>query len=179
MNCIRTRTAVAMLAIITFVLLTPLASFAKQDPPLTSIEITVNGLGCSTPAGAGGFSVSSFTFGASNTATTTGGGAGAGKANVSDLQVTKAFNECSPALFGAVVTGKHFASAKLVHADGNGNPVLTVDLTDVLITSYQISGSAGPNVPMESVGFAYGKICITDAASGTKLCYDAAASKIS
>jgi type VI protein secretion system component Hcp len=156
----------------------PISSYAKQEPPNTTITVTVNNLGCSTSVGTNAFAATAFTFGASNSGTTsTGGGAGAGKANISDLNVSKAFNECSPAIFGAVVTGKHFPSVKLVHADANGNPVLTIELQEVLVSSYQIGGSAGPDVPIENVSFNFAKVCITDSATNTKLCYDAAAAK--
>lgn len=170
---------VAIALMIAVVFSTATISYAKQEPPNTTINVTVANLGCSTNAGTNAFAVSSFSFGASNTSTTTTGGGGAGKAQLTGLNVTKAFNECSPALFGAVVTGKHFPSLRLVHADANGNPVITIDLNDVLVSSYQISGNAGPDVPFESLSFSFEKICITDAASNTKLCYDVALSKIS
>lgn len=169
---------VAILLMIAIVFSTSTISYAKQEPPNTAINVVLNGLGCSTPGGTNAFAVSAFSFGATNTSTTIGGGGGAGKATVGGLNVAKAFNECSPALFGAVVTGKHFPSLRLVHADANGNPVITIDLNDVLVSSYQISGNAGPDVPFESLTFTFEKICITDAASNTKLCYDVAANKI-
>ena len=155
----------------------PTTSFAKQEPPNTTITVTVNQLGCSTAAGTNAFAATAFRFGATQSTTTSGGGSGTGKANVSNLNVAKAFNECSPALFGAVVTGRHFPSVKLVHADGNGNPVLTVDLQDVLVSSYQIGGSAGPDAPTENIAFAFAKICITENGTNAKLCWDAAANK--
>ena len=171
------RIAFAMALVIAVALSTPTISHAKQDPPNTTISVVMNGLGCSTPAGSNSFAVSSFSFGATNTSTTVGGGGGTGKAQVTGLNVTKAFNECSPALFGATMTGKHFPSLRLVHADATGNPVITIDLTDVLVSQYQIAGNAGPDVPYEALSFSFEKICITDAASGTKLCYDLATAK--
>jgi type VI secretion system secreted protein Hcp len=167
------------LLVFAFTLSNPSVSYAKQDVPNTSITVTVNQLNCSTGGGAGTFAVSAFSFGASNTGTTSGGGGGAGKANISDLNVSKAFNECSPAIFGGIVTGKHFPSVKLVHADANGNPVLTIELQDVLISSYSIGGTAGPDVPIENVSFNFVKICITDSATNTKLCWDQAQQKTS
>ena len=170
------RFAAIMMVIVLVFTTTPLS--AKQEAPNTTITVVLNGLGCSTAAGTNTFAANAFSFGATNTTTTTGGGGGAGKAQVGGLNINKAFNECSPALFGAVVTGKHYQSLRMVHADANGNPVITIDLDDVLVSSYQIAGTAGPDVPSESLSFSFGKICITDAASNTKLCYDVAANKI-
>lgn len=169
-------------ALLVFVLAltNPIRSYAKKEVevPNTSITVSIPQLGCSTTAGTGAFTVSAFSFGASQTTTTGTGGAGAGKPNVSSLNISKAFNECSPALFGALVAGRHYSSLRLVHADGNGNPVLTIDLSQVLVSSYQIAGSAGPDLPLESVSFAFAKICITDNATNTKMCYDASLSKV-
>jgi type VI secretion system secreted protein Hcp len=174
------RIVTVTLIVLALTLSTSTVSYAKQEPPSTSIAVSVNGLSCATPAGTGAFSVGAFSFGATQTGTTSGGGGGgAGKASVSELRVTKEFNECSPALFGGVVTGRHFPSARLVHSDANGNPVLTIDLTDVFISGFEISGAAGPNVPAESVSFGFRKVCITEAGTNTKLCYDAATNSVS
>jgi len=170
------RFAAIIMVIVLIFTTTPLS--AKQEPPNTTITVMLNGLGCSTAAGTNTFAANAFSFGATNTGTSAGGGGGTGKAEVGRLNVNKAFNECSPALFGAVVTGKHFPSLRMVHADANGNPVITIDLDDVLVSSYQIAGTAGPDVPSEMLAFSFGKICITDAASNTKLCYDINANKI-
>ena len=81
----------------------------KKTPPVnSSITIKIAGLGCTTAAGSNTFNASSYSFGATQSASTgTGGGGGAGKATINPLHASKSFDECSPALFGSVVTGAH------------------------------------------------------------------------
>ena len=94
------------------------------------------------------------------------------------LNAAKSFDECSPAVFGAVVSGRHFPTADLVQQDDKGHLVLTINLTDVLIGSYQIGGAQVSDSPQESIALSYSKICITEASSNTKLCYDRAANTV-
>src|SRR2546427_5769353 len=146
----------------------------KKSPRAESrITIKIAGLECTTTLGSGTFSATAYSFGASQeTTTTTGGGAGAGKAVVLPLNATKAFDECSTSLFGGVVTGKHFATVDLVQQDEKGHAILTINLTDALIGSYQISGHQSNDSPQESIQIDFRKICISDPSSGNKLCFD-------
>jgi type VI protein secretion system component Hcp len=146
----------------------------KPPAPKASIIVTVNGLSCQTTAGTNMFSVQAWSWGASNPVDIGSGstGAGAGKASISDLNVQKNFDQCSPALFGAVVTGKHFNTLTLTQLDGNGNVVLTLTLSEVLVSSWQMSGSVNQDLPIESVSFAFAKVCIAETAGGGKFCYD-------
>lgn len=149
---------------------------APQASGSSVITVTLDGLACTTPAGTNTFPAQSWSFGASNTGTIGGGGGGAGRANVQDLSLLKMFDACSPALFGGVVTGKHFSKLTLVHSDGK-EPLMTVTLSDVLITSYQLGGSQGSSVPTESISVNFAKISIADSDSGTGFCYDLAENK--
>jgi len=88
------------------------------------------------------------------------------------LNVTKLFDECSPSLFGAVVTGKHFATVDLTQQDGKGHAILTINLQDALISSYQIGGSQASDSPRESIQFDFRKICISEPSGGNKFCFD-------
>src|SRR4051812_14908912 len=151
---------------------------AKNGTPST-ITVAVNGLTCSTPLGGGTFLVGSFSFGATKTGDLSGGGGGAGKASISDLTVSRGMDACNPALFGAVVVGKHFTNTTLVQTDANGNPLITITLTDVLISGYQISGNQQSPAPAENLSFAFRKICIEEATSGSKFCFDQADGKTS
>ncbi|HEU5258619.1 MAG TPA: type VI secretion system tube protein Hcp, partial [Vicinamibacterales bacterium] len=101
---------------------------AAQGPPglekkvpavQSSITVTIgSSLHCTTEEGTGAFSVTSYSFGAENTGSTSaGGGGGAGKATVMPLSVMKKFDECSPLLFGGVVTGEHFPAVELLQQD--------------------------------------------------------------
>jgi type VI secretion system secreted protein Hcp len=152
---------------------------AKNGTPST-ITVAVNGLTCSTALGGGTFLASSYNFGATQSSdVTSGGGGGAGKATISDLSVARAMDACSPALFGAVLTGKHFASTTLVQTDANGNTLLTITLTDALISSYNISGNQQSPSPSETISFAFRKICVEEASSGSKFCFDFVENKAS
>jgi len=89
-----------------------------------------------------------------------GGGAGAGKVDMSDLTVTAQFSKASPQLLLACASGKHFKTAVLTarKAGKAQADYLTFSLTDVLVSSYQVAGSADTNVPTDSVGLSFGKI---------------------
>lgn len=152
---------------------------AAPFAPKSSIVLNVNGLGCQTTEGSNMFAALAWSWGASNPATigTGTGGAGAGKVNLSDLAVQKKFDQCSPALFGAVAMGKHFNAVTLTQEDSTGNVVLTLTMNEVFVTSWQAGGSVNEPLPTESVTFAFAKIKIEDTASGSKFCWDVAQNK--
>jgi len=153
----------------------PANSQSKLTAPQATITAAVVGLGCSTTAGTNSFSVQAWSWGASNSGiSSTSGGSGAGKAVISDLTVEKSLDGCSPALFGGTVTGKNFASMTLTQEDSNHNVVLTLTLTNVRVSAWTISGSQGAALPVEAVSLAFQKVCITEAGSGSKFCYNAA-----
>lgn len=152
----------------------------KKNPPAKSnITIKIPGLGCTTAAGSNTFEASSYLFGATQSTSTgtSGGGGGAGKATIQPLTATKQFDECSPALFGSVVTGEHLQTVDLVHQDDKGNTILTISLTEALITSYQIGGAQSSDTPQETISIDFRKICISESNSGNKLCFDRATNK--
>lgn len=144
--------------------------------PQSAIAVTLNGLNCSTAAGSDAFSVLAWSWGASNPADLSGSGGGAGKVSVSDVNITKPFDACSPALLGAVATGKHYQTLTLTQSNSDGT-VTTLALTDVIVSSWQASGSVGSEAATESTSFAFAKVCLTDGASGAKFCYDLKANK--
>ena len=142
----------------------------KAESKLTAV---VDGLNCSTPAGQGTFSVLSWSFGASNPVVIGGGGGGAGKVSISDFNIQKLFDACSPALFGAVISGKHYKTLTFSQSQPKDGDTMVAVLSDVIVTSYQIGGSENTEYPTESMSFAFSKVCITETSSGNKLCYDA------
>jgi len=143
----------------------------------SALTVTVGGLNCATAAGPETFDVGAWSWGASNPVTIgSGGGSGAGKASVSSLNIMKAFDACSPTLFGAVVTGKAFPTLTLTQV-GTDGAATTVNLTEVFVESWQASGTSGSEAASESVSFAFAKVCLTDGASGSKFCYDLKANK--
>jgi type VI protein secretion system component Hcp len=137
----------------------------------SAIAVTLGSLDCSTPLGAGTFEVLEWSWGASNPANLTGGGGGAGKVSVMDLNITKAFDACSPALLGGVATGKAFPTLALAASNKDGTTT-TVTLSDVRISSWQASGSSTSAAAVESASFAFSKVCLADGSSGARFCYD-------
>jgi type VI secretion system secreted protein Hcp len=155
---------------------------AAQGPPglekkvpavQSSITVKIAGLHCTTEEGTDTFSVTSYSFGADNSgSTSSGGGGGAGKATILPLSAMKKFDECSPALFGGVVTGEHFQTVDLVQQDEKHHTTLIINLTDALISSYRIGGSQASDTPVESIQIDFRKICISEPSSSTKVCFD-------
>jgi type VI secretion system secreted protein Hcp len=147
----------------------------KSSREESNISIKIAGLGCSTDLGSNTFTATAYAFGADNSGSaSSGGGGGAGKATVLPLSATKNFDACSPALFKAVVTGEHFTTLDLVQVDDKGHPIITINLTDALITSYRIGGTESSDSPQESIQIDFKKICISPTGNSNKLCYDRA-----
>jgi type VI protein secretion system component Hcp len=140
----------------------------------STITITAAGLSCTTALGTGIFSATAYSFGATNPLSTStgGGGGGTGKATIMPLSVTKLFDECSPALFGAVATGQRIKTVDLTQNDNKGKPVLTINLQDAAITSYQIGGSEASDSPRETILIDFAKICVANPSNSSKACFD-------
>ena len=103
--------------------------------------------------------VMSFSWGASQTTSVSGsGGSGAGKANLADLSIMKNYDAASAPLYKALLKGLHIDTGVLtaVKSGADGSPFLKITLTELFVTSIQISGSS--EIPMESVSFSYNTI---------------------
>lgn len=145
-----------------------------QAPASDHITVQLGGApsSCSTSAGNGTFVATAWTFGGQNNSNPAAGAAGgAGRAALQDLTVTKPFDECSTAIFQAMVTGKHLSSVILTHYDGSNRPLMTVQLTEVFVNTYQLTGTAS-GAPAEVVAFSFAKITIADAQNNAKSCWD-------
>lgn len=109
----------------------------------------------------------SFSFGVTNQGSfhKNGTGAGKGKASISDLSFSKVVDKSSPLLFKAAASGRHIPSATITTQmqGGDNAPVVyyKIVLTDVLVSSYQNSGSQGGDEIMESFSLNFGKIDFT------------------
>src|SRR5262245_53284652 len=98
------------------------------------------------------------------------------RASLSDMNITKVVDSSSTALFKAVCAGQHIAEAVLSvnRADGKGGKVeyLKYTMSDVVLSSYQASGSDGSGLPVESFSLNYAKIQVaftpTDATGAGK-----------
>jgi type VI secretion system secreted protein Hcp len=90
--------------------------------------------------------VDSWQWGMSQSGTThTGTGGGAGKVNVQDIGFSKRMDSSSPNLILAVCKGKHYETATLTCRKAGDDPLiyLIIEMTDLIITSYQTGGASG------------------------------------
>jgi type VI secretion system secreted protein Hcp len=109
----------------------------------------------------GEIAVLSFSWGESQTASPSGGGGGAGKVDMGPLHVTALTSKASPPLLLACATGQHLKSATLTgrKAGGKGQlEFLTFSLSDVLVSSYHVSG--GDDAALDQVSLDFGKILV-------------------
>ena len=105
--------------------------------------------------------IESFSFGASNSGTHAyGGGGGAGKVAMQDFSFTMKVNKASPKLFLACANGQHIKEGLLTcrKAGKEGQEYLKIKFTDLLVSSYQTGGSAGNEVPLDSISLNFAKI---------------------
>ncbi len=107
----------------------------------------------------------SFSWGVSNSgAATHGGGGGAGKASFQDFNFASMLQKSSPKIWLACATGEHIKSAVLTLRKAGGETSAGVEfykvtLTDVLVSSFQESGSeGGDDRPFDSFSLNYAKI---------------------
>ena len=106
--------------------------------------------------------VQSWSWGASNAGTFSfGGGGGAGKVSMQDIHFTTHVNKASPKLALACAGGEHIKKAVLVcrKAGKEQQEFLKITLSDLLISSYQQSGSqSSDTVPTDQVSLNFSKI---------------------
>jgi type VI secretion system secreted protein Hcp len=104
--------------------------------------------------------VMSWSWGMSQSGTThVGQGGGAGKVDVQDLSFTHYVDSSSPNLIKACCTGEHFDTATLTmrKAGGSALEYVTLTLTEVIITSVHVGGSAGEDMLSENVALNFAK----------------------
>jgi type VI secretion system secreted protein Hcp len=109
--------------------------------------------------------IESFSWGVSNTSTFGGGGGGgAGKVQFQDFSFTMRASKATPKLILACATGQHIKEAKLFvrksGGDGRRDEYYVITLTDVLVSSFQQSGSSGggDSLPMEQISFSAARV---------------------
>ena len=101
--------------------------------------------------------IDSFSWGVSNDGNMgRGGGGGTGKANFQDVHFTKQTDKSSALLVKSAASGDHIKKAVLTarKAGGKGGQIeyLTITLTDVMVSSYQMGGSSGDSsIPLDMV----------------------------
>jgi len=106
--------------------------------------------------------IESFSWGANQTGTAShGAGMGAGKAQLQDFHFVMSVNKASPKLMLTCATGEHVKSAILTcrKAGKEQQEYLKITFSDLLVSSYQIGGSASSNgVPVDQISLNFTKI---------------------
>jgi type VI protein secretion system component Hcp len=90
-----------------------------------------------------------------------GGGVGSSKPLVSNVAVTRLLDAASPALWLAALQNKQMQTVKIVTLDAMGRKTLEVELSDVQLASYAVSGSSSTDKPFESLSLAFSKMKLT------------------
>jgi type VI secretion system secreted protein Hcp len=101
----------------------------------------------------------SFSWGETNTSGA-GGGGGGGKVQVQDILFTMRMSKASPQLLLSCASGQHHKSAILTvrKAGKSQQEFLTIKLEDVLVSSYQTSGSAPSDDIFDQASLAFSTI---------------------
>lgn len=103
----------------------------------------------------------SWSWGESNAGSSSeGGGQGSGKVNMQDFSFAMKINKASPKLLKACADGTHIAEGVLTcrRAGKEPRPYLTIKFTDCLVASFQTGGSAGDEIPTDSISLNFSKI---------------------
>lgn len=91
-------------------------------------------------------------------------GGGAGKANISDIMVTKYTDSATANLMLACCNGKQFATAVLVCRKAGGDEQVEyfkIEMEDVIITSVSVGGSGGEDRQTETVSLNFALFNVT------------------
>jgi type VI secretion system secreted protein Hcp len=107
----------------------------------------------------GEIELESFSWGATRPDTVSGGGA-AGRVQFGELLVTMALSKASPALMLSCATGeRHEAAVLTARRAGIGKQECqSVTMSDLLISSYQTSGSTPSEVVLDQVSLRFSRI---------------------
>jgi|SRR5579864_6396227 len=91
-----------------------------------------------------------------------GGGLGAGKVSMQDIHITKVIDKATPKLMEACASGEHIKKAVLVcrKAGKDQQEFLKITFSDVLVSSYQMTGGAGSSntLPVDQFSLSFSKI---------------------
>jgi type VI secretion system secreted protein Hcp len=89
-----------------------------------------------------------------------GGGGGSGRVSMQDVHFAMPMSKASPRFFLACASGRHHKEAVLVGRKGGKDPqeFMTWTFSDVLVTSYQTSGSEAQDGPFDQVSLNFTKV---------------------
>lgn len=119
---------------------------------------------CQKKGHEGEIDITSFSFGANQTGSfhTGGAGGGSGKAEISDIHITKQVDKASPKLFSFCAAGKHIKEVLIVSQKaGDGMNALIyykIKMEDVIVSSVQNQGASAGDSIIESVVFNTAKL---------------------
>jgi type VI secretion system secreted protein Hcp len=120
----------------------------------------------------GEIDIDSFSFGAVQHGSfhTGGGGGGSGKAEITDISISKQVDKASATLYKFCASGKHIPKVVLYSQKaGDGEKPLTyytITLDDVIVSNIQNSGSNHGDSILESVSFNTAKLTFEYQAQG-------------
>ena len=104
--------------------------------------------------------VESFHWGVSHHVDMVGSAHSSGKASIEAFSFTKQVDSSSPKLLLDCCTGEHIKTAELHFSQSTGDRLvwMTYKFSDVMVSGYQISASAGgTDRPQEHISVAFGK----------------------
>lgn len=89
-----------------------------------------------------------------------GGGAGAGKTEVRDMTVTTWLSRATPELLLACTSGRHLPRAVLSGRKAGGQPhdLLVITMSDVVVTSVDLTGSESDEHPTHHFTVSFAKV---------------------
>lgn len=107
----------------------------------------------------GEISILSWSWGETQ-ATAPGAGGGAGKVSIQDFRFSKALDKASPKLFLACASAQRIKDAVLsCRKAGGSQNFLTITLSDVTISSYEMAGNSGAAIdPTDQFALQFAKI---------------------
>lgn len=108
----------------------------------------------------GEIEVLSWSWGATNSSSAVGAGTGAGRARFQDLTIVKSLDKASPKLMLYCAQGRHIPSATLTVRRG-GDTFMRLEMTNVLISSFEMTGDRASGVPTSEVRLRFSRVVIT------------------
>lgn len=93
-------------------------------------------------------------------------GSASGKVSLQEFSFSKRYDSSSPKLAQTLFTGKHikwarFTARRAGEAGGKSSDYLFVDFGDLVISSYNVSGTGADGWPHETISFSYGALAMT------------------
>jgi type VI secretion system secreted protein Hcp len=119
----------------------------------------------------GWMQLESYSFGATNSGTAAlGSGMGHGKVAMGDFSFTPKGDTAAPILFLKTCGGDHIPEATLELQKTGGTKMIyfRVTFTDLVLSSCQLSGHSGAEVPNTGVSFNFAQIKLESIAQNTK-----------